>query len=314
MNYTIHSADKARNNKMKFKEKFFMKKFLKRSCAVITAILTIATFTGCGNSQKEFDSAKEINVVTREEGSGTRDAFIELTGVLEKDENGNKKDNTTVSAVTINSTEAVLTNVTGDKYAIGYVSLGSLKDTVKALKIDGVECNSSNIKDGSYAISRPFNIATNGKVNEAAQDFMDFILSSDGQAIVEKQGYVAVSENGAYNSKKVSGKISVAGSSSVSPVMEKLKESYEQINPDVKIDIQTSDSSAGMTAAMEGTCDIGMASRELKEEESQLTSTQIARDGIAVVVNNENTTDNVSIETIRKIYTGEITSWSDTNS
>lgn len=278
-----------------------------------TAVLGITALTGCTGSQSgEFDTSREINVVTREEGSGTRDAFIELTGVLVKDADGNKKDHTTNSAVTINSTEGVLTNVSSDMYSIGYVSLGSLKDSVKALSIDGVACTAENVKSGEYAIARPFNIATNGTPNEIAQDFIDYILSSDGQSIVSEEGYVGVSENGAYSGNKPQGKVSVAGSSSVSPVMEKLAEAYEKINPNATIEIQTSDSSAGMTAAMEGTCDIGMASRDLKDEEASLTATQIARDGIAVVVNTNNTTDDISIEKVGAIYTGECTVWDET--
>ena len=289
-----------------------MRKIFKKSVVLLfTAMLTITTFAGCTGSQEVFDTTREINVVTREEGSGTRDAFTELTGVLEKDNNGNKRDTTTTSAVTINSTEAVLTNVSGDKYAIGYVSLGSLKDTVKALSINGKECNAENVKNGSYKISRPFNIATKGGVSKVAQDFINFILSADGQKIVEGEGYVTVADNPAYSGNITEGKISVAGSSSVSPVMEKLKEAYEKIKPNVKIEIQTSDSSAGMTATMEGTCDIGMASRDLKEEESALTSVEIARDGIAVVVNKENTANNITLNDVKKIYTSKNISWAD---
>jgi len=277
-----------------------------------TAVLGVSVFTGCGQ-QGEFDSSKAINVVTREEGSGTRDAFVELTGVLVKYDNGNKTDQTTNSAVTINSTEGVLTNVESDMYSIGYVSLGSLKDTVKAVSIDGVTCSAENVKNGTYSIARPFNIATNGTPDEVTQDFIDYILSSDGQAIVSEEGYVTVSENDKYNGNKPNGKVSVAGSSSVSPVMEKLAEAYERVNPNAKIEIQTSDSSAGLTATMEGTCDIGMASRELKEEEASLTSVQIARDGIAVIVNTKNTTENLSVDMVRKIYTGECSVWNNAN-
>ena len=258
-----------------------------------------------------FDTSKTIAVVTREEGSGTRDAFTELTGVLVKD-GDTKTDNTTSSAVTINSTEAVITNVKDNDSAIGYISLGSLNDTVKALKVGSVEATAENVKSGDYVISRPFNIAYKGELSEVAQDFVDYILSSDGQAVVSGEGYVSVTENAAYSGKKPEGKISVAGSSSVSPVMEKLAEAYQKVNTNAKVEIQTSDSSAGMQAAMEGTCDIGMASRELKDKEaSELKSTTIAKDGIAIIVNTANTCDDLTVDQIKSIYTGETTVWSD---
>ena len=264
-----------------------------------------------GSDAAKFDASKTISVVTREEGSGTRDAFTELTGVLVKD-GDNKTDNTTTSAVTINSTEAVITNVKDNEAAIGYISLGSLNDTVKALKIGGVEATADNVKSGDYAVSRPFNIAYKGELSEAAQDFVDYIMSSDGQKIVSDNGYVTVSENAAYSGKKPSGKISVAGSSSVSPVMEKLAEAYQKVNTNAKVEIQTSDSSAGMQSAMGGTCDIGMASRDLKDEEkSALKVETIAKDGIAVIVNNANTCDDLTLDQVKSIYTGETTVWSD---
>lgn len=288
-----------------------MKKSLKSIAAISLAALMAATvFTGCGESEG-FDSSKTITVVTREEGSGTRDAFIELTGVQSEDSDGNKVDNTSTGAVTLQSTQAVLTNVSGDEYAIGYVSLGSLNDTVRALQVEGVECTAENVKSGDYAIARPFNIATKGEVSEVAQDFIDYILSSDGQEIIEDEGYIAVSENDAYSGSKPEGKITIAGSSSVSPVMEKLMEAYQEVNKNAEIEIQTSDSSSGMTATMDGTCDIGMASRELKDEESELTSTQIAMDGIAVIVNIENTLEDLTLDDIASIYTGEKTTWSE---
>ncbi len=262
-------------------------------------------------TQRKFDASKTISVVTREEGSGTRDAFTELTGVLVKD-GDNKTDNTTTSAVTINSTEAVITNVKDNEAAIGYISLGSLNDTVKALKIGGVEATADNVKSGDYAVSRPFNIAYKGELSDVAQDFVDYIMSSDGQKIVSDNGYVTVSENAAYSGKKPSGKISVAGSSSVSPVMEKLAEAYQKVNTNAKVEIQTSDSSAGMQSAMGGTCDIGMASRDLKDEEkSALKVETIAKDGIAVIVNNANTCDDLTLDQVKSIYTGETTVWSD---
>ena len=302
-----------------------MKSMTKKITATaLFGVLAVSAFAGCGGAGSssngssdtgsdaaKFDASKTISVVTREEGSGTRYAFTELTGVLVKD-GDNKTDNTTTSAVTINSTEAVITNVKDNEAAIGYISLGSLNDTVKALKIGGVEATADNVKSGDYAVSRPFNIAYKGELSDVAQDFVDYIMSSDGQKIVSDNGYVTVSENAAYSGKKPSGKISVAGSSSVSPVMEKLAEAYQKVNTNAKVEIQTSDSSAGMQSAMGGTCDIGMASRELKDEEkSALKVETIAKDGIAVIVNNANTCDDLTLDQVKSIYTGETTVWSD---
>ena len=302
-----------------------MKSMTKKITATaLFGVLAVSAFAGCGSASSssngssdagsdaaKFDASKTISVVTREEGSGTRDAFTELTGVLVKD-GDNKTDNTTTSAVTINSTEAVITNVKDNEAAIGYISLGSLNDTVKALKIGGVEATADNVKSGDYAVSRPFNIAYKGELSDVAQDFVDYIMSSDGQKIVSDNGYVTVSENAAYSGKKPSGKISVAGSSSVSPVMEKLAEAYQKVNTNAKVEIQTSDSSAGMQSAMGGTCDIGMASRDLKDEEkSTLKVETIAKDGIAVIVNNANTCNDLTLDQVKSIYTGETTVWSD---
>lgn len=306
-----------------------MKKVLSKITAItVMSALAVTAFAGCGGNSSSnsseasgssetkaestaFDTSKTIAVVTREEGSGTRDAFTELTGVLVKD-GDTKTDNTTSSAVTINSTEAVITNVKDNDAAIGYISLGSLNDTVKALKVGSVEATAENVKSGDYVISRPFNIAYKGELSEVAQDFVDYILSSDGQKVVADEGYVSVTENAAYSGKKPEGKISVAGSSSVSPVMEKLAEAYQKVNTNAKVEIQTSDSSAGMQAAMEGTCDIGMASRELKDKEaSSLTATTIAKDGIAIIVNKANSCENLTVDQIKSIYTGETTVWSD---
>lgn len=302
-----------------------MKSMTKKITATaLFGVLAVSAFAGCGGAGSssngssnagsdaaKFDASKTISVVTREEGSGTKDAFTELTGVLVKD-GDNKTDNTTTSAVTINSTEAVITNVKDNEAAIGYISLGSLNDTVKALKIGGVEATADNVKSGDYAVSRPFNIAYKGELSDVAQDFVDYIMSSDGQKIVSDNGYVTVSENAAYSGKKPSGKISVAGSSSVSPVMEKLAEAYQKVNTNAKVEIQTSDSSAGMQSAMGGTCDIGMASRDLKDEEkSALKVETIAKDGIAVIVNNANTCDDLTLDQVKSIYTGETTVWSD---
>ena len=301
-----------------------MKKAVKKIAALaVMSAVAVTAFTGCGSSSNGssnsdnstngsgFDTNKKISVITREEGSGTRDAFTELTGVLVED-SGTKTDNTINSAITINSTEAVITNVKGDDAAVGYISLGSLNDTVKALKVNSVEATAENVKSGEYEISRPFNIAYKGKLSDVAKDFVDYILSSDGQKVVTDNGYVSVAETDTYAGSKPSGKVTVAGSSSVSPVMEKLAEAYKEVNTNADVEIQTSDSSAGMQAAMEGTCDIGMASRDLKDEEkSALTQTTIAKDGIAVIVNKNNTYEGLTMEQIKSIYTGEITVWSD---
>lgn len=280
------------------------------ACLLLTGLLAVGVFTGCGNSKTEDTSAKagnssdsEITVVSREDGSGTRGAFIELFGVEEND-----VDNTTEEAIIANSTAVMMTTVAGDENAIGYASLGSLDESTKAIDVDGVEPSVDTIKDGSYKISRPFNIATKGDVSEVTQDFIDFIMSADGQAVVEENGYISVSDE-SFQSNKAEGKIVVAGSSSVTPVMEKLKEAYLKINNKAEIEIQESDSTTGMTAVMEGTCDIGMASRDLKDSESELKATVIAMDGIAVIVNQNNEIEDIEAEQVKDIFTGDITTW-----
>ena len=306
---------------------------------LMTMALTAAMLAGCGSSNAadtaattdttadaeettdaaadtataDFDTEEDISVYSREDGSGTRGAFIELFGVEEKDANGEKIDNTTEDATITNNTSVMMTGVAGDDYAIGYVSLGSLNDTVKALKIDGVEPTVENIKSDSYKVYRPFNIATKGEVSEAAQDFIDYILSAEGQQIVSDEGYITIDDAApAFAGGQASGSVTVAGSSSVSPVMEKLAEAYMKLNGNVKIEIQTSDSTTGMTSAIDGVCDIGMASRELKDTEAaELTATVIAQDGIAVVVNNNNPIDNLTKDQVKSIYVGETTSWSE---
>jgi len=212
-----------------------MKKFISL-LLFVTAVLIIST--GCGTNGKDgavFDPSREINVVSREEGSGTRGAFVELFGIEEKDDSGNKIDMTTVEASIVNSTAAVMTTVSGDKYSIGYISLGSLNDTVKALKIDGAEPTVENVKNGTYKIFRPFNIAISDNASDTAKDFIDFILSSEGQKVVEENGYIPVSDSSAYDGNKPEGKVVVGGSSSVTPVMEKLKEAYLEVNPNAEI-------------------------------------------------------------------------------
>lgn len=283
----------------------------KQILSAVLAAVALLTFAGCNQSTESFDKTNSITVITREAGSGTRDAFIELTGVQSKDADGNKVDNTTKEAVTIDATQGVMSNVAGNPYAIGYISLGSLNESVKALKFDGTVGSAGAVKDGSYKLSRPFNIATKTEgVSELAQDFIKYILSADGQKVIEDNGYIAVSEAPAYSGSKPSGKLVIAGSSSVSPVMEKLKEAYKAINSGADIQIQTNDSSSGMTAAKEGTCDIGMASRELKDSEKEaLTGVKIAMDGIVVVVNKSNPAENLTQSQVKSIFTGETTTW-----
>lgn len=254
-----------------------------------------------------------IDVISREDGSGTRGAFIELFGVEQKDASGEKVDYTTDDAEITNSTEVMITSVAGDKQAIGYISLGSLNDSVKALKIDGAAATVDDIKDGTYKIARPFNIVTTGEVSDVAQDFINFIFSEEGQKVVEDNGYISQGNQGAYTASGKSGKITVAGSSSVTPVMEKLAEAYKAQNSEVTVEVQQSDSTTGVTSALEGVCDIGMASRELKEEETAkgAQGQVIAMDGIAVVVNNENPIDDLRSEQVKDIYVGDTTDWSD---
>ena len=254
-----------------------------------------------------------ISVLSREEGSGTRGAFVELFGVEEENADGEKVDNTTVDAQVTNSTAVMMTGVAQDPQAIGYISLGSLDDSVKALKVDGAEASAENVKNGTYKVSRPFNIVTGDSLSDVAQDFVDYILSSDGQAIVGED-YIPVDDAAeAYAGTSPEGTVVVAGSSSVSPVMEKLKEGYEAVNPNASIEIQTSDSTTGVESTISGICDIGMASRELKDTETSegVTGTQIAIDGIAIIVNNENSMTDITSDQVKQIYTGEVTNWED---
>ncbi len=264
-------------------------------------------------SSEATANTNPIVVNSREDGSGTRGAFVELFGIEQEDESGEKVDMTIATAEITNSTSVMMTSVAGNPDAIGYISLGSLNETVKAVSIDGVAPSVDTVKDGTYPIARPFNIATNGDVSEAAQDFINFIMSAEGQAIVEEEGYIPMDDVTAFEGGSASGDVVVAGSSSVTPVMEVLKEAYNAINPNVNIEVQQSDSTTGMNNAIEGVCDIGMASRELKDSELEagLTPTVIAMDGIAVIVNLENGIDNLTSEQVKGIYTGELTSWAD---
>ena len=262
-------------------------------------------------SASDWDSSTDITIVSREDGSGTRGAFIELFGVEEKNDAGEKVDMTTEEAQITNSTSVMLTTVAGDEYAIGYVSLGSLDDSVKAVKIDGAEATADNIKSGDYKVSRPFNVATKkGQDNEVAKDFLNFFLSKEGQDVVSEEGYIAQDDAQAFEGTQPSGKLVVGGSSSVSPVMEKLIEAYKAVNPNADIELQTTDSTTGMTSTIDGSYDIGMASRELKDEEAaELDSTVIATDGIAVIVNNANPTDELTSDQVKAIYTGDALTW-----
>ena len=317
-------------------EELLMKK--KLLATMMVAVLAIGTMTGCGSKTEESttpaatdqaateqpaeeaeptedaeeDTAaslagNELTVVSREDGSGTRGAFIELTGVEADDQ-----DMTTVEAIITNSTEVMMTTVAGDENAIGYASMGSMNDTVKAVKVNGVEATAENVKNGTYELSRPFNIATLGDVSDVAQDFINFIMSADGQAVIEDKGYITIdAEAPAFESNGASGKIVVAGSSSVTPVMEKLQEAYLAVNTEAEIELQESDSTTGMTQTIDGTCDIGMASRDLKDSELEagLTSTAIAMDGIAVIVNNANDIEDLSTDEIAAIFKGERLEW-----
>lgn len=280
---------------------------MKKAVAVAMAAMMTASIGMTAMAAAEGD----IVICSREDGSGTRGAFIELFGVEEKDADGNKIDNTTEAAKITNSTSVMMSTVEGDVNAIGYISLGSLNDSVTALKIDGAEATAENIVSGDYKVVRPFNIATTAEVSDAAADFIAYILSTEGQAVVEENGYIAVEGAEAFAGGDVEGKVVVAGSSSVTPVMEKLAEAYNAVNDKVEIEVQQSDSTTGMTSAIDGLCDIGMASRELKDSEIEagLTGTVIAQDGIAVIVNNESGVTELTSEQVKAIYVGEITTW-----
>lgn len=298
---------------------------MKKKLALVLAMgMTMMSLAACGGgkaaagtaqaeSKEAGQAAGPITVVSREDGSGTRGAFVELFGIEQKNDAGEKVDYTTEDAEITNSTSVMMTTIAGNQDAIGYISLGSLNDTVRAVKIDGAVPSVEAIKDGSYKIARPFNIAVKEDVSEVAADFIKFIMSEDGQKVVEENGYISQGNEGAYQAAGLSGKVVVAGSSSVTPVMEKLKEAYVALNPDVNIEVQQNDSTTGMTSAMEGVCDIGMASRELKDSETSagLTATVIAMDGIAVIVNNDSPVKELSSENVRAIFTGEATDWAE---
>ena len=298
---------------------------MKKALAACMAVMMIGSsvLMGCGsqdNSDTGADTKTEatgasgpITVVSREGGSGTRGAFVELFGVQQEDKDGEKIDMTTLDAKVTNSTSVMMTTVAGDVNAIGYISLGSLNDTVKAVKIDGTEPSAENVENESYKVVRPFNIAVKDDVSEAAQDFINFIMSKQGQAVVEENGYIPVGDQPEYKGTSPEGKIVVAGSSSISPVMEKLKEAYEEVNANATIEVQQSDSTTGMQSVIDGLCDIGMASRELKDSETSegLSPTVIAQDGIAVIVNNDSGIDELTSDQVKSIYLGDALDWED---
>ena len=294
---------------------------------LMMAALAATALAGCGakeeaeapaatveTAESDFDYDNDIAVISREDGSCTRGAFVELFGVEQKNDAGEKVDYTTVEATVTNNTSVMMTTVANDEYAIGYISLGSLNDTVKAVKIDGVDASVENIKNGTYTVNRPFNLAVQGELSEAAQDFLNYIMSAEGQAVIEEEGYIKIDEAAvSFESNGAEGKVVVAGSSSVTPVMEKLKEAYAAINTNVTIEINTNDSSTGVSSAIEGTCDIGMASRALKDTETAegVNEVTIAKDGIAVIVNNNNPVEDLTTETVKNIYVGDILTWSE---
>lgn len=296
----------------------------KKILALLTASVMVLGVAACSSSTEETTTEGEtteetteeasgmtgaISVISREEGSGTRGAFVELMGVVDEDDN----DITTVNAEITNSTSVMLTTVAGNPAAIGYVSLGSLSDDVKAVKVDGVAATVEDINNGTYKVARPFLVAyKDGSLTDVAQDFLNFIMSDDGQAIINEEGYISVAEGNTYTASGMTGRIVLAGSTSVSPVMEVLADAYKALNPDVTIEIQQTGSGAGITSAIEGVCDFGMSSRALTDEEAaELVNTQIATDGIAVVVNNENPVEDMTSDQIKGIYLGEITDWSE---
>lgn len=291
---------------LKRMEDNFMKKKLSKKVIASIAMMTmcVAMMTGCG----ENDGDKEICVISREDGSGTRDAFTELLGIMEDD-----VDNTTINAEITNSTSVMMTTVAGNTEAIGYVSLGSLNDSVKVIKVDGVEATTDNVSSGEYAVARPFNIVTGSELSENAQDFINFIMSKEGQRIISEEGYIPVGGDSSYTASGLTGKVTLAGSTSVAPVMEKIAEKYMELNEGMTIEIQQSGSGAGITSTIEGVCDIGMSSRDLKDNEitEGVSATKIAMDGIAVIVNLDNAVEDLTSEQIKSIFVGETTQWSE---
>lgn len=282
--------------------------------AILALIAMVVGLASCtSNSKTEDDqnapsqTSGAITVISREDGSGTRDAFTELMGIV--DESGN--DATTMTAEITNSTSVMASTVQGNAKAIGYVSLGSLSDKVKALKVDGVAPSVETVKDGTYKLQRPFNIAyKEAEISETAKDFMAYIMSTEGQAVIEEEGYISIDTTTSYKASGAKGTVTVAGSTSVAPVMNVLADKYRALNPDVTVEIQESGSSAGIESAIQGAVEIAMSSRELTSEELEsLKSEKIATDGIAVIVNQSNSFDGLTSEQIKSIYLGTTTKW-----
>lgn len=282
--------------------------------AILALVAIVVGLISCSNGEKTQENQPSnsqtsgaITVISREDGSGTRDAFTELMGIV--DENGN--DATTMTAEITNSTSVMASTVQGNARAVGYVSLGSLSDEVKALKVDGVAPSVETVKDGTYKLQRPFNIAyKEAEISETAKDFMAYIMSAEGQAVIEEEGYISIDTDTSYKSSGVKGTVTVAGSTSVAPVMNVLADKYRALNPDVTVEIQESGSSAGIESAIQGAVEIAMSSRELTSDElNTLKSEKIATDGIAVIVNKSNTFDGLTSEQIKSIYLGTTTKW-----
>lgn len=312
--YNKPRKDEKENENRKRGEMNMKKKKFITLLLVGTMVATVAT--GCGTkkengkeAKKAWDTANDITVVSREDGSGTRGAFIELFGIEEKDADGKKVDHTTEEANITNSTAVMMSTVKGNEYAIGYISLGSLDDSVKAIKIDGAEATPEHIKSDTYKISRPFNIVTKDAISPVAQDYMNYIMSVEGQKVVAEEGYIPIDTTDTYAGSQAEGKVVVAGSSSITPVMEKLKEAYMKINTKAQIEIQQSDSTTGVTSTVEGICDIGMVSRELKAEETGIKATVIGLDGIAVVVNKNSAVTELTSDQVKSIFKGDVMTW-----
>lgn len=308
-------SQSARGGSINLKGDLQMTKKTKGIVAIISAVAVAAgVFAACSKSneqEKDNNSASlgAITVISREEGSGTRDAFIELMEIVDENDN----DLTVETAEITNSTSVMMSTVKGNTNAIGYVSLGSLSNEVKALSLNGVAPSTETVKDGSYKLQRPFNIAyIDGNLSDTAKDFIAFIMSKQGAEITDSEGYISMDATESYTASGMKGTVTLAGSTSVAPLMNVIADEYEKLNPDVKIEIQESGSSAGIQSAIEGAVDIAMSSRDLKEDEAaKLKPVQIALDGIAVIVNAQNNTDNITSEQVKQVYTGEITSWSD---
>lgn len=293
-----------------------MKKNSKIIVAIVAVVAIVAgMFAACSTKDEDkkdnsgASSLGNVTVISREEGSGTRDAFTELMDIVDEDKN----DLTVETAEITNSTSVMMSTVAGNVNAIGYVSLGSLSNDVKALSLDGVAPSTDTVKNGSYKLQRPFNIAyIDGKLNDVAKDFISFIMSKEGAKVVDAEGYISIDTNSSYTSTGMSGVVTLAGSTSVAPLMNVLADEYKKLNPDVKIEIQESGSSAGIQSAIEGAVDIAMSSRDLKDDEAtKLKSEKIALDGIAVIINNNNPCNNITAQQVKQIYIGEIKTWDD---